>query len=191
MSLPAIIRTVESLTSLVAFDDQPRKISRAAAKRLRASIERWGLVQEIVVNKRNNRIVGGNQRVKALIAAGETTAPVAWVDLEDDEEMSLSLALNSPELAGEYDQARIRQAVAKAAASEDFALVDLIKQTEILPPAIDPHEPDDVAPLVIESVAVPIVTTREVASLFDTWRKAEGLGLAQAFERMVREVAAC
>jgi hypothetical protein len=189
MALPTITRTIESLTSLVAFEDQPRKISRAAAKRLKASIERWGLVQEIVVNRRNNRIVGGNQRVKALLLAGETTAPVAWVDLGEDEEMSLSLALNSPELAGEYDQARIRQAVAKAASAEDFALAELIKQTDILPPPIDPYESDDNAPLVVESVAVPIVTTREVASLFDTWRKAEGLGLSQAFERLVREAA--
>jgi ParB-like chromosome segregation protein Spo0J len=41
----------------------PRTINDGAMKGLEASMDRWGLVQPIVWNKRTNNVVGGHQRL--------------------------------------------------------------------------------------------------------------------------------
>lgn len=48
----------------------PREIDAAALAGLSASIDRFGLVQLIVVNKTTARVVGGHQRLKVLLARG-------------------------------------------------------------------------------------------------------------------------
>lgn len=82
----------------------PRRIKKEALEGLQNTIGEFGLVQEIVWNKRNRRIVGGHQRVKALHALGETEADVTVVDLDDIKEKALNMALNNPEIAGEFTE---------------------------------------------------------------------------------------
>lgn len=81
----------------------PRKISEKAAAGLRASLNRWGLVQDIVWNSRSGNIVGGHKRHDALVALGETEteSEVVVVDLPPVEEKALNVELNSPHVAGE------------------------------------------------------------------------------------------
>jgi len=100
MNLPKVRRTTVNVSTLVNSEYNPRNISNEALEALRASIEKFGLVQEIVVNERNDKIIGGHQRVKALRAAGVTNVSVAYVDLSDKDEKALNVALNSPHLMG-------------------------------------------------------------------------------------------
>ena len=92
----------------VALDDlkpapyNPRKISPQALKGLVESIKRFGLVQPILVNKRTGLVVGGHQRIEAMKKAAMTTAQVGYVDLSDDEETALNIALNSPAISGQF-----------------------------------------------------------------------------------------
>ena len=65
------------------------------------SIERFGLVEPLVVNERNNVLIGGHQRLNVLLARGETEAEVVLVDLDEQKEKALNLALNKIE--GEWD----------------------------------------------------------------------------------------
>jgi ParB-like chromosome segregation protein Spo0J len=95
-------RTTLPITDLVAFEGNPRKITDAAKEGLKTSIERFGLVQEVVVNRRTMNVVGGHQRLEALQEMGETEVPVALVDLDDDAERALNIALNNPKLQGEF-----------------------------------------------------------------------------------------
>ena len=67
MTLPKVRRSIINLDKLVNSEYNPRKISNEALSALRSSIEKFGLVQEIVVNERNNKIVGGHQRVKPCL----------------------------------------------------------------------------------------------------------------------------
>ncbi len=69
---------------------------------LKASLNRFGLVQPIVWNSRSKRIVGGHQRVTALLDAGEQHADVLVVDLADNEEKALNVTLNNPHIAGDF-----------------------------------------------------------------------------------------
>jgi ParB-like chromosome segregation protein Spo0J len=80
----------------------PRTITDDAMGGLETSIERFGLVQEIVVNRRTMHVVGGSQRLAVLRKKGVKEIPVALVDLPDDEEKALNVSLNNPHLQGEF-----------------------------------------------------------------------------------------
>src|SRR3990170_2554243 len=97
-----IERTTLPLERLVPSPYNPRKMSDEARAGLRTSIERFGLVQEIVVNRRNMHVVGGHQRLVALQETGAKEAPVALLELTDDEEKALNVTLNNPKLQGEW-----------------------------------------------------------------------------------------
>jgi len=102
--MPSVSRSTESIASLKAAPYNPRKISSKALDGLKASLERWGVVQDVVVNRRTGYIVGGHQRVAALKAAGVKEVPVCWVDLDESEEKALNVALNNPHISGEFDE---------------------------------------------------------------------------------------
>jgi DNA modification methylase len=102
MALPKVRRSIVGIDKLLNSEYNPRNISNDALSALKSSIEKFGLVQEIVVNERNNKIVGGHQRIKAMRAAGVTKANVAYVDLNEHDEKALNIALNSPHLMGTF-----------------------------------------------------------------------------------------
>ena len=90
------------LADLAPADWNPRRISEGALEGLKASVERFGLVEPVVWNKRSGRVVGGHQRLKALAALGASEAQAVVVDLSDGDEKALNVALNNPHLAGEF-----------------------------------------------------------------------------------------
>jgi ParB-like nuclease domain len=103
VSLPPVVRETVKLGDLNPAAYNPRRISKAALKGLAASLERFGLVQEIVVNRRNMTVIGGHQRLKVLEAKGIKDVPVAFVELSDSEERALNIALNNQSIGGEFD----------------------------------------------------------------------------------------
>jgi DNA modification methylase len=80
----------------------PRTISKEAMDGLAVSLKEFGLLEDIVVNKRTGHIVGGHQRWRALQAEGETSAPVKVVDWDLAKEKRANLTLNNPYVAGAY-----------------------------------------------------------------------------------------
>jgi ParB-like chromosome segregation protein Spo0J len=75
----------------------PRKITAEDEEALRASLRRFGLVGVLVVNERTDGrrvLVSGHQRMKALLAAGATTAPAILTKLSIHDETALGLQLN-------------------------------------------------------------------------------------------------
>lgn len=55
------------LVDIEPADYNPRTITDEAKKKLRNSIETFGLVEPIIINTKNNRIVSGHQRYQILI----------------------------------------------------------------------------------------------------------------------------
>lgn len=55
------------LTQIEPADYNPRTITEEAKKKLRNSIETFGLVEPIIINTKNNRIIGGHQRYQILL----------------------------------------------------------------------------------------------------------------------------
>lgn len=69
--------------------------------KLKNSIQEFGYVEPIVINKRNNVIIGGHQRYKVLKDLGYKDVDVVYVDLDDIHEKSLNIALNK--ISGDWD----------------------------------------------------------------------------------------
>lgn len=89
--------TTVKLSTLVHPPYNPRKAVKRGSplyNQIKHSLETFGTVQAPVVNRRNNHIVGGNQRVTVLTAMGKKETPVVFVDLDDKQERELNLALN-------------------------------------------------------------------------------------------------
>lgn len=79
----------------------PRKISQQQMDSLKASIERFGFVDPVIVNDRTGVLVGGHQRIKAAKELGLKQVPVVAVNLDEAEEKALNVALNK--ISGEWD----------------------------------------------------------------------------------------
>lgn len=95
---------VLKLAEIIPADYNPRvklKKGDTQYEALNNSIERFGLVEPLIVNKRNNVLIGGHQRLNVLLARGETEAEAVLVDLDEQKEKALNLALNKIE--GEWD----------------------------------------------------------------------------------------
>ena len=72
----------KSISKLVPAKYNPRTITDEARARLEASIEKFGLVQPIVWNRRSGNVVGGHQRLAVLQEKGVTEVRVVEVDLD-------------------------------------------------------------------------------------------------------------
>lgn len=83
----------------------PREISPEALAGLRESLVRFGLIDLLVVNKRNMRLVAGHQRLKVLQMADVESSTAIMVDVDEITEMSMNVALNSKEIEGRWTAA--------------------------------------------------------------------------------------
>ena len=103
---PALVTTHEiravPLADLKPAPYNPRRINDAAMAALTKSLERFGYVEPIIWNKRSGFVVGGHQRLKVLRASKIKDVPVVIVDLAENEEKALNVALNSTHLSGEF-----------------------------------------------------------------------------------------
>mgnify|MGYP003113435946 CR=1 FL=1 len=89
--------TSKNINDLKASDYNPRQISKKQFKELCESIEGFGLVDPVIINKnpeRENIVVGGHQRLKACKKLGFKKIPCVEVNLDIDKEMELNVRLN-------------------------------------------------------------------------------------------------
>ncbi len=70
-------------------------------EKLKKSFLEFGYVEPIIFNKQTGNIVGGHQRLKVLQEMGETEVDCVVVELPDEKEKTLNIALNK--INGEWD----------------------------------------------------------------------------------------
>jgi len=97
----------------------PRKISPETLEKLKQSIEAFGYVEPIIVNKRTMHVVGGNQRLRALRELKVKEVQAVMVDLDIEHEKVLNIALNK--IAGEWDIEKLQQLLSEM----DDSMIDL------------------------------------------------------------------
>jgi ParB-like chromosome segregation protein Spo0J len=117
----------------------PRAMSQIELSKLARSIDEFGFVDPIVVNRRLARlgferealtIVGGHQRVRAAILLGWTEVPAVFVELSPGGEKALNLALNK--IQGEWDGAMLADVLAELRIDPDIdELLTGFDETEI------------------------------------------------------------
>lgn len=117
------------LADLNPAEYNPRRISDEAFAGLGNSISRFGLLANIVWNKRTGNIVGGHQRYRHLLEMGETETDVIVVDLDDNDEVALNITLNNKEVRGDFtkdvmEQLRVSE-VQLGSAFGNLGLLDL------------------------------------------------------------------
>src|SRR5687767_15939264 len=84
----------------------PRKVlsgKSPAYRKLKASLEQFGLVEPLVWNETSGRVVGGHARLRILKQLGVKEVPVSVVHLDDVREKALNVMLNNQEAQGRYD----------------------------------------------------------------------------------------
>lgn len=86
------LRVVE--LAKMKWSGNPREMAPEDMEALKRSISTFGVVEPVVVNRRSGRVVGGHQRIDAMVALGVVECPVSYVDLDDEAEVVLNIALN-------------------------------------------------------------------------------------------------
>ena len=107
------------ISTLTPADYNPRKDLKpgdAEYEKLKASIEQFGYVEPAIFNERTGRIVGGHQRLKVMADLGIETADVVIVDLDENTEKALNVALNK--ISGEWDEPKLALLIADLQAAD-------------------------------------------------------------------------
>lgn len=72
---------------------------------LKNSLERFGVAEPLIVNKTTGNLVAGHQRLNVLKASGATEVEVVLVEMDEDKEKLLNIALNK--IDGEWDYKKL------------------------------------------------------------------------------------
>ena len=92
---------------LVSPEWNPRQITTEELEKLKTSLEEFGYIEPIIVNDVNNHVVGGNQRLRALIALGYDEVDCVYVHITDiNKEKACNVALNK--ISGDWDEDKLR-----------------------------------------------------------------------------------
>lgn len=104
------------------------KPSDPAYEKLKQSIEKFGLVEPLIWNKRTGNLVSGHQRLAILKKEGAKEVQVSVVNLSDSDEKALNMAMNK--ISGEWDHEALTVLMDElGAAGEDvFSLAGFQKQ---------------------------------------------------------------
>ena len=97
-----------SLQDLRPAEYNPRKAlspEDAEYQKIKRSIETFGYVDPIIINK-DGTIIGGHQRCQVLSDLGYTEVDVVVVDLNKNDEKALNVALNK--ITGEWDELKLK-----------------------------------------------------------------------------------
>jgi len=79
-------------------------------EKLKRSIEQFGYVEPVIWNKTTGRVVGGHQRLKVLMDMGHTEVDCVVVEMDEEKEKALNIALNK--ISGEWDKDKLALLIA-------------------------------------------------------------------------------
>jgi hypothetical protein len=84
----------------------PRILDDNAKRKLKAGLERHGMVSPITWNARTGNIVGGHQRLSqldSLAGSDDYEITVARIDVDDGREKEINILLNNSQAMGDWD----------------------------------------------------------------------------------------
>ena len=88
------------ISKLKLAEYNPRMISEKDLARLKKSLEKFGFIQPVVINK-DFTVISGHQRIKAWKELGHDDVPTIQLSVSKNEEKALNLAMNK--IGGEWD----------------------------------------------------------------------------------------
>ena len=93
---------------LIPADCNPRKDLKPGDPeydKLKRSMEQFGYVEPVIWNKTTGRVVGGHQRLKVLMDMGVIEVECVVVELDEEREKALNIALNK--ISGDWDKDKL------------------------------------------------------------------------------------
>ena len=119
---------------LIPADYNPRKDLKPGDieyEKLKRSLEEFGYVEPVIWNKATGNVVGGHQRLKVLLSRGIKEIDCVVVELSEEKEKALNVALNK--ISGDWDKDKLALLIADLQ-GEDF---------DVSLTGFDPAEIDD------------------------------------------------
>ena len=98
----------KQVTDLLPAEYNPRKELKPGDteyEKLKRSLEQFGYVEPVIWNKTTGRVVGGHQRLRVMKDMGLTEVECVVVELPEDKEKALNIALNK--ISGEWDKDKL------------------------------------------------------------------------------------
>ena len=98
----------KNTADLLPADYNPRKDLKPGDpeyEKLKRSLEQFGYVEPVIWNKTTGRVVGGHQRLKVLIDMGIDQVECVVVEMPEDKEKALNVALNK--ISGDWDKDKL------------------------------------------------------------------------------------
>ncbi len=113
--------TIEKIKveQLLPADYNPRKDLKpgdAEYEKLKRSLEQFGYVEPVIWNKTTGRVVGGHQRLKVLQDMGITEVDCVVVEMDEEKEKALNIALNK--ISGDWDKDKLALLIADLQGAE-------------------------------------------------------------------------
>lgn len=108
-----------AISKLVPAKYNPRKDLKpgdAEYEKLKRSIEQFGYVEPVIWNKTTGRVIGGHQRLKILADLGLTEVDCVVVELSEEKEKALNIALNK--INGEWDTNKLAMLISDLQGSD-------------------------------------------------------------------------
>ena len=107
------------VSQLKAAEYNPRKDLKSGDpeyEKLRCSIEEFGYVEPIIWNKATGNVVGGHQRLKVLLQLGQAEVDCVVVELDEQREKALNVALNK--VSGFWDNDKLASLISDLTAAD-------------------------------------------------------------------------
>ena len=92
--------TKVKISDLKQAEYNPRRLTTKQYSDLKASLDKFGLVDPIIINS-DNTVIGGHQRLKIVRELGASEVPTVRVNLSKEDERELNIRLNKN--TGEFD----------------------------------------------------------------------------------------
>jgi hypothetical protein len=81
------------IAELKQAEYNPRQITKKQYEDLKKSLEKFGLVDPIIINS-DNTVIGGHQRLRIVTELGATEVPTVRLNLSKEDERELNIRLN-------------------------------------------------------------------------------------------------
>lgn len=124
----SIERKVVPISSLVYDEDNLNTHGPDNLDSVVGSLDEWGQIGDLVVQKRTGKVINGNLRLQQMAQLGFDSVAITEVDCTDEESIAIAIALNESQRHSEFDIKRMSDAVEKLMASgfsiESMGLVE-------------------------------------------------------------------
>ena len=140
-----VIKTLP-VGKLIPADYNPRKDLKPGDpeyEKLKRSLTEFGYVEPVIWNKTTGHIVGGHQSAKILIETGVTEVECVVVQMSEEKEKALNVALNK--ISGEWDKDKLSLLIADLQGADfDVSLTgfDAVEIDKLLNSGMDAEDDD-------------------------------------------------